>query len=58
MRYLVVPVSDPTMNVRIPMMAGAFFFEHLLYGIVLGITPAPIRQFGTQATPVSIQCAA
>lgn len=45
MGFLVVPVANSTMNPRLPMMAGAFFIEHLLFGITLGITPALMRRF-------------
>ena len=58
MRYGVVPITDSTMNDRIPVMAGAFFFEHLLFGIVLGITPALVRRFSTQTTPAPVTRAA
>src|SRR5919204_1007473 len=44
MRWGVVPWADPTMAVRLPMMSGAFFFEHLVFGGVLGITPGFLRR--------------
>ncbi len=44
----VLPWSNPTMAVRVPLMAGAWFFEHLVYGAVLAITPGWVRSFSVQ----------
>ncbi len=49
MSYLVVPATNTTMNVRLPLMSGAWFIEHLIFGVVLGITPAFVRRFATTA---------
>ena len=43
MGYLVVPIVNPTMSVRIPVMAGAFWFEHVVFGMFLATTPSLVR---------------
>jgi hypothetical protein len=45
MRWGVVSWADPTMAVRLPMMAAAFFIEHLVFGGVLAITPGLVRRW-------------
>jgi hypothetical protein len=52
MTYLVVPIVNPTMSVRIPVMAGAFWFEHVIFGAVLGITPGLVRSLSKRPPDV------
>lgn len=55
MRYIGVPLVNSTMAARLPMMAGAFFIEHLLFGVTLGITPALVSRLSGQRSPAEVR---
>lgn len=45
MTFIGLPAVNPVMGARVALMRGSWFFEHLLFGAVLAITPALVRRF-------------
>jgi uncharacterized membrane protein YhhN len=59
MTFVVVPMVNPTMQARIPLMPGMWFTMHALYGLGLALAPSLRRQIRKDedlrgATPVPI----
>jgi hypothetical protein len=50
--YITLPIVNPTMSARIPIMAGAFWFEHVLFGAFLGTAPALVRRLSRRPPEV------
>jgi hypothetical protein len=47
MTFVVVPLVNPVLWARIPMISGAWLVAHMLYGVGLAALPAFRRRFST-----------
>lgn len=51
MTFIVVPIVNPVMHTEIPKMPVAWFIEHALFGVGLGLLPAFRRRIGHPPAP-------
>ena len=53
MAFVGLPLLNATMSARVNMMQGSFFWEHLLYGVGLSLTPLLRRSFRRSPHPAA-----
>ena len=50
MTFIVVPLTNQVMRDRIPLMAGSFVIQHVLFGLGVALAPVLRRTFARQRT--------
>ncbi len=55
MTFAVISWLNPTMAARVSLISGAWFFEHLVFGAVLAITPGQVRSLSAEHSPAVVR---
>jgi hypothetical protein len=48
MSFVALPIFDPVMNDRVALYSGMWFAYHLVFGVVLGVTPEIARRMAAE----------